>query len=509
MAPLTNIAERLKLMSPKQKFALIVSVTLSLTAIILFITWINRADYQVLYSNLSEEDSSQIIQRLKELKVPYRVTPGGIMVPSNKVYSLRLQLAGEGLPQGGAVGFEIFDKTNFAMTDFLQKVNYQRALQGELARTIRSLSEVQQCRVHLSIPEKNLFSEEERPKASVVVQLKPGRRLSQNQIQGIVHLVSSSVEGLDPADVTVIDSRGNLLTSSNGDSLIAATATQLEFQHLVEKHLEERIVNLLEPVVGKNKVKARVSVRIDFTKVETTEEKFDPDSQVVRSEQKRIEKSMKNTPGGVPGVKSNLPTRGISKTSVVPGYSEKKNEVINYEISKIISHQINPPGKIERISAVVLVDGNYTTEGEKGGKYIPRTEEELKKLEDIVKKAVGFDPERGDEVKVINMPFETGTPFEAETVPEEKEILPLVITVAKYALPVLALILLFLFVIRPLMKVLTMPQPPKLKMELPQRVEDVERMMLPEKPSREHILEWARKNPQKAAQLVKNWLEEG
>jgi len=509
MAAIANIPGQIKAMPPKNKVMLLVVLLLVITSIILLFAWLQKADYQILYSNLSEEDAGLIIQKLKEQKIPYTTTAGGIMAPSDKVHELRLQLASQGLPQGGGVGFELFDKTNFAMTDFVQKLNYRRALQGELARTIRSLLEVDQCRVHLAVPEKSLFTrEEERPKASVLVKLKPGRRLSQSQVQGIVHLVSSSVEGLNPKDVALVDNRGEMLTSVSGETL-GMTNDQLEYERNYEKDMENRILGILEPVVGKAGVRAKVTATLDFTKVERTEERFDPDSQVTRSEQKNVEKSMSGTTGGVPGVSSNLPGKTAAQTASRQGQTEKKNEIINYEISKTTSRVIYPQGTVKKVSAAVLVDGTYTAQqGTKEKKYTPRTEEEIKQFEEMVKKAVGFAADRGDEIRVVNMPFEA-TP--QEELPEpKKEIMPVVLTAAKYIVPLLAVLLLFIFVIKPLIRSLSAGSgAQRAPLQLPQTVAEIEKALdIQGNPMSRQVIEWAQKNPKEATNLVKNWLEE-
>lgn len=509
MVDFNGIKEQLKAIPVKKKLILVAVFALVITSLILFFTWVQRADYQILYSNLAEEDSASIIQKLKELKVPYKISSGAVMVPSDKVYDIRLQLASQGLPQGGGVGFELFDKTSFTMTDFVQKLNYKRALQGELARTIRSLSEVEQCRVHLTVPEKSLFmTEDERPKASVLVKLKQGRSLSQSQVQGIVHLVSSSVEGLNPKDVAVVNSRGEMLTSAT-EGAFGITNTQREYQQNIEKDLENRIIGILEPIVGRGKVKAKVSAEIDFTKMERTEEKFDPDSQVARSEQKIVEKTMNGNKGGVPGVSSNLPGKPATPTSLAQMQSEKKSETINYEISKVTSHIINSSGEIKRQSAVVLVDGTYTAQqGSTEKKYTPRTSEEISQFEDMVKKAIGFKAERGDEVRVVNMPFETN--LQEDISEPKREIIPYLIRLSKYIVPLIALALVFLFVIRPLMKILTSsPISQPAQISLPKTVGEIERAIELDKGTGvDGFIEWTKKNPKEASNLIKNWIEE-
>lgn len=522
MADAKNIGAVLKNMPPKKILALGAVVTLIIATVMLLFVWTQKADLQPLYTNLSEEDAGMIIQKLNELRVPYSATSGGVMVPADRVYELRLQLASQGLPQGGGVGFELFDKTSFTMTDFVQKLNYRRALQGELSRTIRSLSEVEQCRVHIAIPERSLFAQkEDRPKASILVKLRPGRRLSQAQVRGIVHLVSSSVEGLDPKDVSVVDSGGEMLTAPL-DDVVAAGSAQLEHQREFEREMEARIVSMLEPVVGRGKVRVKVAAAMDFTRMEKTEEKFDPDGQVVRSEQKNIEKTTNTTStgGGVPGVASNLPGRqqAVAAGQERSASSEKKSETVNYEITKIISHTVSPAGEIKRLSVVALVDGTYTVaDGSSEKKYTPRSEEDIQKFEEMVKKAVGFNPERGDEVKVVNMPFESTVQDDLADTGHDaagSSILPLVMTILKYIVPVAAIGILFMFVIKPLMRTLAsqtvvyeshisaaVQQPPA---AAPQEQQAAPKELTPQ----QHLIEWAKKNPKEATSLVKSWLEE-
>jgi flagellar M-ring protein FliF len=510
-----RIIETIKGMPFKNRIILIGAVTLAIAGVILFVAWMQKADYQVLFTNLAEGDAGGIVQKLKELKVPYRLESGSIMVPADQVYDLRLQLAAQGLPHGGGIGFELFDKTDFGATDFVQKLNYRRALQGELSRTIMSLSEVEQCRVHLAIPEKSLFVQEgNNPSASVMVKLRAGRTLARGQIQGIVHLVSSSIEGLNPRDVTVVDNRGDMLTRQS-DDLAGLSSSQLEYQRNYEKDLESRVLGILEPVVGKNKVRARVAAALDFSKVEKTEEKFDPDSQVIRSEQKSVEKSTSGAQGGVPGVASNLPGKATQQSSSTSTGSQKQQETTNYEISRITSHTVNASGDIKKVSVAVIVDGTYQAqEGATEKKYSPRPEEDLRQYEDLVKRAIGFTADRGDEVRIVNMPF--------ESVPQEalgdapRSYMPVIMAAAKYAVPVIALALFFLFVVKPLMKTVTAAQPALRtaagELVFPQTVAELEKQVdskaLPPPDSKQEVIEWSKNNPEQAAGLVKAWIEE-
>jgi flagellar M-ring protein FliF len=512
---MADLAEQLNSIPTKKMFALLAVAALVIAAGIMLSLWFQKGDQQLLFANLSEEDAGAIIQKLGEQHIPYTTTAGGIMVPADKVYELRIQLASQGLPQGGGVGFELFDKTSFTMTDFVQKLNYRRALQGELARTIRSLMEVEQCRVHLAVPEKSLFiQKEERPKASVLVKLRTGRRLTPGQIQGIVHLVSSSVEGLDPRDVSVVNNNGEMLTSAV-DENFAASSGQLDYQRSYEKDLETRVISMLEPVVGKDKVRARVAASFDFTKTEKTEERFDPDSQVARSEQRNAEKSSNGSTAGIPGVTSNLPGRqqATPQSAGMRSQSDKKSETINYEISKTVSHVVSPSSQLKRLSLVVLVDGVYSAaQGSQEKKYAARSEEEVRQFEEMAKKAVGFAADRGDEVKVVNMPFEVVPQEEvAEGGTAAATTMPLLMSGARLLVPLVAVILLFLMVIKPLMRTLTArPAAQQQPMALPQTVGALEKAMaLTEGPSPQvQLNEWAKKNPQEATNLVKGWLED-
>jgi len=272
---------------------------------------------------------------------------------------------------------------------------------------------------------------------------------------------------------------------------------------------------MLEPVVGKGKVKARVAASFDFTKTEKTEEKYDPDSQVARSEQRNVEKSTGATSGGVPGVASNLP--GRQQTAAVqpgkPSVSEKKNETINYEITKTISHVVSPASEMKKLSAVVLVDGTYAApQGSTEKKYTPRTEDEVRQFEDMVKKAVGFSAERGDEVKVVNMPFDVIPQEEiAEASAGPSPVMPMAMIALKYLIPLIGVVLLFLFVIKPLMKVLAEPSsvPMQQQVSLPQPAGELQRSLpSPERSSQDQLIDWAKRNPKDATNLVKGWLED-
>ncbi|MBI5575974.1 MAG: flagellar M-ring protein FliF [Deltaproteobacteria bacterium] len=511
MANMPNVLDAVKAW-PVRKKATAFAVSVASIALIFFaFTWSQKEEYHVLYTNLSESDAGQIAQKLKDLKVPYRVDAGGILVPENRVHEARLQLASQGLPQGGGVGFEIFDKTSLGTTEFVQKLNYKRALQGELARTIMSLGPVEQCRVHLAMPEKTLFAREgehERPTASVLVKLRAGRTLSPTQVDGIIHLVASSVEGLNSREISVVDGKGNVLSRA-GSEVAGLTESQLDYQGSYAKELEARIAGILEPVVGKGKVRAKVAAVIDFTRSETTEEKFDPESQVVRSEQNHTEKSTTVGASGVPGTSSNLPGKTASAGTPSQGQAEKQNHTVNYEITKITSRTVSAPGLVKKVTAAVLVDGTYVSQqGSKDMKYVARSEEEIRRYEELVKEAIGFTETRGDQVKIVNMPFEVAR--EEEIPPVKTSYIAMAAPAARYALPVLAIVLLALFVLRPLAKSLTIPGPalPAARGGLPAPVGEAEPGMAAPKelPAREQVINWAKKNPQDTANIIKGWM---
>jgi flagellar M-ring protein FliF len=511
---LNNIADQFMAWPLSRKLSLLFVLALCVAIISGTVMWSERVDYQVLFSNIASEDSGQVIGKLKEMKVPYRVDGNAISVPSDKVYELRLDLASQGIPQGGGVGFEIFDKTQFGVTEFVQRLNYIRALQGELSRTIKQLSEVSSARVHIAIPEKSIFSgKEDKPTASIVLKLKSGAKLSQGQVGGIVHLVASSVEGLPAQNITVIDNMGNLLSRPSEGSDMVADAKQLEYQKSVDREYESKLQGMLEGIVGKGKAIVRVSSKIDFTKVERTEEKFDPETTAVRSETRSQEKTTSTAGGGIPGVVSNQPGQPPAQASGGAAGSQKQNESISYEISRVVSKISEARGIVKSISVAVLVDGAAGKEPPQAGQkaaFVPRTEQEMKKYDDLVKAAIGFDRNRGDQVVVENVPFETAV-FE-DPGAEKTDFLRPVLSALKYIVPIGVVLLLFMFVIRPLLKTLTAPVPfrPSVSMAGGGAAggPSVAAQQSPEEMTRERALGIVNSNPQQAANVLKEWIQE-
>jgi len=360
----------------------------------------NQDHYQYAFTNLGPEDSAEIAEHLKAAAIPFRIEGGGgaVAVPSDKVYDARLLLAAVGLPRGGGVGFEIFDRGDIGVSEFTQRVNLQRAIEGELARTIGHLSEVRSARVHISLEEKSLFRDDQhKAAAAVVLNLQPGRTLDDRSIAGIRHLVASSVSGLSADAVTLVDGRGQALTTSPDENNARQSAD-------LEHTLEQRIVALLETVVGPGSVVAKVSAMVDDSEVTTSSEVYDPDSAALRSEHKTSQgQSQDNSvQGGVAGAVANQPAVQLTTTAPTGSRTNSNNEdeLKNYELSKTVTHTVKHSPRLIRLSAAVLVDGV-------NGK--PRPPEEVTRLGELAKRAVGFDAARGDVLEMTSEVFARST----------------------------------------------------------------------------------------------------
>jgi flagellar M-ring protein FliF len=438
----SKLSAGLSALTPARRVSLLVASVITLASIGLLVYWTGQVEYRVLFSNLSGEDAGSIVNKLQEKKVPYRLSSSGdaISVPAEKVAELRLEMATAGLPQGGGVGFEIFDNKSLGSTEFEQQLNYRRALQGELSRTINSLEEIQMSRVHLALPKESLFLEKQKKAtASVTVKLKQGKTLRPSQVEGIVHLVASSVEGISPEDVIIVDSRGNILSTAQTDSKLAKmTSAQADYQRSQERDMAARIQSLLENIVGKGKAVVRVSADMDFRITEKTEENYDPESPVVRSVKRQTEKTALPAAGKVA---SDNPER------------EKLDETINYEINRVVNKTVMPVGEIQKISVAVLIDGNYS-KNEKGAEiYQPRPKKDIDTLEELVRKSAGINAARGDQVVVTEMPF---SKVDAEQEPVAKttwqEKIAVFSPLIKYFSGFIAVLAILLFFIRPWVK---------------------------------------------------------
>ena len=388
---------------PKPARILLILIVVGAVGAAVTLGMYERNNEEVLFSGLSQQDAAAIVEHLKGKKVPYslRGDGGTIMVPSEQVHELRLELASQGIPVGGGVGFELFDQQRFGMTEFEERVSLRRALEGELSRTITRLDPVRSARVHLVLPKRSLLgTTSEAAEASVTVEMQKGRELGKSAIQSIIHLVSSSVEGLNPDKVTVIDTRGRLLSEENGE---AFGGGDLEYRKKFESNMELRLREMLDQILGPDKSVIRVSADFDFSQRETTEEHYDPDRSVVRSEQRELETSgsQGNGASGMPGTRSNLPGSPAPNT-VGSGESRKREvETKNYEVDRVVSRTAGPGANLTRLSVAVLVDGKNKAEES----FAPRSDEELKKLDLAVRSAVGYDARRGDTVEIQSVPF--------------------------------------------------------------------------------------------------------
>jgi flagellar M-ring protein FliF len=378
-----------------------------------FAQWRRAEDFRPLYMGLAPEDAGAVVQKLKEAATEYQLSENGstVLVPSAKVAELRLQLAVAGLPKSGRMGFELFDKTSFGMTDFAEHVNYRRALEGELERSIVSLAEVERARVHLTLPKESVYLEARQPaKASVVLGLRAGAQLSPQNVMAVCNLLASAVEGLAPEAVSVVDTRGNLLNrprKSGGEGLEGSEAS-LEYREMVEKSLLAKIQSTLEPLLGAEKFRASVSAECDFSSGEQSEESFDPARSVMVSSQKSEDVAPAAITGGVPGTASNLPRPPARPAGSVSGAS-RRTEEINYQSSRSVRHVKLPQGELKRVSVSLLLDQDVRWEGKPPHLQqvlIPPSAGKLKTIRDLVAGVISFKAERGDQLIVETLPFE-------------------------------------------------------------------------------------------------------
>jgi len=474
--PEINTTNRFNQLNFQQKMGVAVGVAALIALLAGMWMWGQTPDYRVLYSNLSDSDGGAIIESLQQMNIPYKFAEGGgaLMVPSDQVNEARLKLASQGLPKGGNVGFELMDNQKFGITQFAEQVNYQRALEGELARTVESIDAVAAARVHLAIPKPSVFvKEQEKPSASVFLNLRGGRLLDPDQVSAIIHLISSSVPDLSAKNVTVVDQNGTLLSASHeGSNAEGLDPTQLKYVRQVEQSYINRINALLIPMFGANNVRAQVSADINFSRTEQTSEIYTPNptpaSQVIRSQQSSQSSNTAPASGGIPGALTNQPPvpatapiaggTGASAGTAGPS-SQQKDSTINYEVDRTISHTVQPVGSIKRLSVAVVVNGNRTVT-DANGKSVekPLSNAEMGQIDSLVKDAVGFDQKRGDSLNVQAVPF-TEIKEVIAAIPIWKQ--PYYINLAKdgikYLLIAIAMLFVIFGVIRPAFRALFTP----------------------------------------------------
>lgn len=549
---LVDLKNRYFALTPGQRLVYAAAGIAGILAIVLLIMLSGKSDYGVLFSNLTQDDAGAIIAKLKAQKIPYQIEAGGttLLVPKSEVYDLRLSLASEGLPQGGGVGFELFDRQSMGTTEFVQRLNYQRALQGELARTICRFPEIEEARVHVVTPKESLFIEEQKkPSAAVVLKLRRGRCLSAAQIEGIVNLVASSVEGLHPDQVTVVDMTGKILSKPH-DSLASGklTTAQMEYQQQLEAGLRGKVQSMLDKILGPNRSIVRIAAELDFQHIDVQEDHYTPDQKLIRSEQRTVERStLEGAARGIPESRYSLDRGTVTPTpsgqgppplTAPPptpqakprqGELERQSEIRNYEINHVNRRIVEYPGKIKRLSVAVVVDGLYQNAGKKEevAQFNPRSPQEMEDLANVIKKAVGFDRDRGDQFEMTCIPLAPS--FEAGVVARapEKGWQTMLWENLKMGFVILFVLVLLMFLLRRRRsKTIPALEPPPVR-ELPPTLEDLEHPPslaadvpgkgLPSKPTlslpevvegKEKVAQILAVNPERAVEVLRLWLYE-
>lgn len=471
---LSALAHGFNRLPPQRKLGLMVALAAVIAVIVGSILWLQTPDYRVLYSNLADTDGGAVLEALQQQNIPYKTGAGGtILVPAHMVHEARLKLAAQGLPKGGAAGFELMDAQQFGLTQFQENVNYQRALEGELMRTISTISAVQGARVHLAIPKKTVFVRDaQKPSASVLISLYPGRTLDKTQVAGIVHLVASSVPEMVPGNVTVIDQNGNMLTAAMDKGVaIGLDSSQLEYLRQVEQDYVRRIESIITPITGAGNIRAQVTADLDFSRTEQTAETYRPnmapDQASIRSQQIAETIAGGNQAAGVPGALSNQPPGAATAPINAPGgptaiaqqipgsgTTINRESTTNYELDRTISHTKLPVGTVKRLSVAVVV--NHKALRDRRGKvsYEPLSRDELVRIENLVREAVGYNQTRGDTINVVNAPFDVAEAVEVAPLPlwQDPAMQALARDIVKYLFIIGLLAYLVLGVIKPMLR---------------------------------------------------------
>ncbi len=456
-----------------RQIGLMLGLALSVAIGVAVVLWSQEPSYGRLYSEIGESDVSEILEILNKENIKYKVETGSgaIMVPMDQVSTLKLKLAAQGLPKSNSLGYELLDKEQgFGASKSVETVRFQRALEGEIARTIMSIQNVKTARVLLAIPAQSVFvRERKKPSASVIVHLYQGRALDKGQVESIIHLVASSVPQLEAEHVTVVDQKGQLLNSNDSSAAGNLTSRQFEYKKNIEEHLMGRIENILSPLVGSDGMRVQISADVDFTETDRTQEMFNPDLPALRSEQTSEEQSTQPVTQGVPGALSNQPTpagaapdpaaaavstpasTSARSAATSPPGSAAKNATRNYELDKTITHTRLATGALRRLSVAVVVDDRHVSQSDGTVKTQPYSQEDVNRFSDLVKQAVGFDSSRGDQVTVTNVTFKIDELIEAlPTIPIWEQ--SWFLDVVKQAAAVLAVLFLLFGVLRPTMR---------------------------------------------------------
>jgi flagellar M-ring protein FliF len=520
----------------QQKMGVVVGIAALFALIAGAWMWGQTPDYRVLYSNLSDRDGGAIIESLQQMNIPYKFAEGGgaLLVASNQVHEARLKLASQGLPKGGNVGFELMENQKFGITQFAEQVNYQRALEGELARSVESIGAVSAARVHLAIPKPSVFiKEQQKPSASVVLSLQGGRLLDSAQVSAIIHLISSSVPDMSAKNVTVVDQNGTLLSASHdGNTNEGLDANQLKYVQQIEQSYVKRIESLLTPMIGANNMRAQVSADIDFSRTEQTSESYkpnqNPSESAIRS--KQSSEAMNGSginAGGIPGALTNQPpvpaTAPIAANTGTPAGDAtansgnvsnlQKESTVNYEVDRTIRHTVLPVGSIKRLSVAVVVNGNRRVIDAKGkASTKPLSDAEKEQINNLVRDAVGFDQTRGDSLNVQVAAF-TESRESVEELPlwKQPDTIELTKELLKYALIAAVMLFVVFRVIKPALDTLLTLQSKTGGFTAAQESEAIpEATYTPSTPSYEQSLQTARQiaqqEPKIVASVVKEWV---
>ncbi len=496
--------------------------------------WGQKPEYRVLFANYADRDGGAIVAALQQMNVPYQVADGGgaILVPATQVHEVRLKLASQGLPKGGGVGFELMENQKLGVSQFLEQVNFQRALEGELARTIQALANVQAARVHLAMPKATVFlREQQKPTASVLLNLHPGRALEAQQVSAIVHLVASSVPELAIANVTVVDQNGNLLSdTSKPKGAHQLDPTQLKYVEELQQSIARRIESIITPIVGQTNVRAEVSAEVDFSTSEQADEVYKPnqtpETTVIRSQHQSETQSTGTTAAsGVPGALSNQPPQpatapvtkppaaanGAAPANAPPG-NRSKDSTVNYEVDKTLKITQQPMGGIKRLSVAVVV--NHKQESGKDGKPAFRalTDEEKTAITDLVKEAMGYNKERGDTLNVVNSAFAQATPTVIEDLPwwQQPDNIALAKDAGRYLLMAAVIAWLYFTQLKPLLARMRTPAPLPVTAGAPEAMpgepQALPAAISPRVNDLDNARQIARDDPRMVANVVKNWV---
>lgn len=521
-----------------RQLGVMIGIAASVALGIAVVLWSQTPNYSVLFGNMAPKDATEVVAALEQNGIPYKIddSTGAVLVASGKLQEARMKLAGQGLPHSTSMGYEILQQeTGFGTSRALEAARFHRALEGELARTISTLANIETARVHLATPKQSVFVRKKNdPSASVVLKLYSGRVLDKGQVAAIVHLVASSVPELDAGRITVVDHKGNLLSGEMDSRQMMLTSSQFEYTRELEKHYRQRVEDILAPILGADRVRAQVSADVDFTVTEQTSERFNPDLPALRSEQVNEQSSRLSSVQGVPGALSNQPPAAGTAPEVATAENEgeaagsplnsSKRATRNYELDKTVSHTRLASNKLRRLSVAVVVDDLVNVTDDGSTTRIERTPEEISRITRLVKEAIGFSAQRGDSVEVINSAFMLPAP--PEPLPElaiwEE---PWVWDVAKQAGGVILVLVLIFFVLRPTMKKLTAP-PVLQQVAMSEGAtagaqgagseaalgSSDEAMRLPGPEKYENTLEAARQmvqdDPKRVAQVIRSWVAE-